>query len=84
MSNRALKEFIAEVHEFREGTTDPVKWREALGIADEMSDPTAASVAEIRGEIEKRDEAIRSDLVEFVQGKRKRQDLQAAVQRGDE
>ena len=83
-SSRTLKEFIGEVHEFREGTIDPVKWREALGIAVEMFDPTVASVVEIREEIEKRDEAIRTELTAFVEGKRERQDLQPVVERGDE
>jgi len=83
-SNRPLKDFIAEVHEFCEGTIDPVKWREALGIVDEMFDPMAASTDRIREIIEKREAAIRADLVEFVQGNRKRQDLQGSVQGEDD
>lgn len=82
-SNRSLQSFLEEVHEFANNEVDITRWAEALKLPDCMLDASDASLAEIRKAIERRDDEMREELVGFVEGKRKRQDLRGAGQEGD-
>ena len=76
-SDRPLNDFLAEVHEFKNGTIKQADWAAALGLSDAILDPSAASAKDIREAIEKRDAEMRQEVIEFVQGSRSRHDLSA-------
>ncbi len=77
-SARPLKDFLAEVHEFKGGTITQADWAMALGLSDSFLDPASVAAMDIRDAIAKRDAEVRKEVIEFVLGARTRHDLKAA------
>lgn len=74
-SDKSLRAFMEQVHEFKEGKVVLSSWAQALGLGNAMVDARAADTDAVVQAIEKRDKAIRADLVEFVKGTKTRVDL---------
>jgi hypothetical protein len=74
-SDKTLRSFMEQVHEFKEGKVELSSWAQALGLEDSMLDAAAAATDVIVQAIQTRDKAIRAELVEFVKGTKTRVDL---------
>jgi hypothetical protein len=74
-SDRSLRDFLKDVHEFKEGKMDIDSWSNALLISKELLDPPSYDLIEIADSVDRRDQAIRSELCEFVLGLKNRTDL---------
>lgn len=74
-SNKSLRSFMEQVHEFKEGKVALSSWAQALEIGDSMLDAEGATNDAIAQAIDKRDKIIRAELVEFIRGTKIRADL---------
>jgi hypothetical protein len=74
-SDKTLRAFMEQVHEFKEGKVALSSWAQALGLVDSMLDAAAGATDAIVQALETRDKAIRAELVEFVKGTKTRVDL---------
>ena len=74
-SDKTLRSFMEQVHEFKEGKVSLTSWAQPLGLTDSMLDASAATTDMIAQGIQTRDKAIRGELVEFVKGTKTRVDL---------
>jgi hypothetical protein len=74
-SDKTLRSFMEQVHEFKEGKLDLCSWARALGLEDSMIDAAAADADSIVKAIQTRDKEIRAELVEFAKGTKTRVDL---------
>jgi hypothetical protein len=89
-SDKTLRSFMEQVHEFKEGKVDLASWAQTLQLenpmldgtkdnTDQLGNPippgTPATSDEIVEAIKRRDAAIRAELVEFVKGTKTRMDL---------
>jgi hypothetical protein len=74
-SDKTLRSFIEQVHEFKEGKVVLSSWAQTLMIEDSMLDAATAATDAIVQAIQTRDKAIRTELVDFVKGGRTRADL---------
>ena len=89
-SDKTLRSFLEEVHEFKEGKVDLASWALALQLENPMLDGTMADDEQSQSilpvgtatntdgivrALRKRDAAIRAELVEFVKGTKIRMDL---------
>jgi len=81
-SNKTLRTFLADVHEFKLAKLKIDDWAKALGLGPTFLDPDKFTLKEIQEAINKREEGMRKEIVEFVQGTRRRQDLQSAAGSG--
>jgi hypothetical protein len=77
-SDRTLKSFLEEVHEFKDKKIILSERGSALGLPDCMVDPSGADVDTLAKALNERDAQIRKDLVDFVKGERERADVEAA------
>lgn len=75
-SDRTLRSFLEEVHNFKKDKDLLGKWADALGIPDVMLDGDGADVNALTQAIGDRDKLIRKELGEFVTGKRLRTDME--------
>jgi len=75
-SNRTLRSFMEEVHEFKEDKPLLNEWAAALGVAETMLDGETTEVTALAEAIDARDILIRKELGEFVSGKRVRVDME--------
>jgi len=78
-SDRTLKSFLEEVHEFKTGKINLAAWSSSLGLPDSMMDAKTADVDALAKAINERDTLIRKELVEFVKGERARADFDDAA-----
>lgn len=74
-SNKPLKSFINEVHEFKNNKVAAADWAKSLAIGEIMLDPSNATTTSIKVAIDERDELIRKEVIEFVKGTRSRVDV---------
>ena len=74
-SDKTLRSFMEQVHEFKEGKVALSAWAESLKLDDTMLDAAASTTDAIVQAIQARDKSIRADLVEFVKGTKARVDL---------
>ena len=72
-SDKSLRSFMEQVHEFKEGKVTLTEWAQSLELEDSMLDVSTAT-AEIVQAMQTRDKAIRAELVEFVEGTKIRRD----------
>ena len=77
-SDRTLKSFLEEVHEFKTGKIALAGWAVSLGLPDSMVDAGQADVDTLVKAIGDRDKLIRDEVCEFVTGKGIRVDLEEA------
>ena len=75
-SNRPLREFLENVHEFKEGTCTLEDWATALDLKMPQVDSATAPIEVLRNLFTERTQKIRSDLEQFVRGTKARIDLQ--------
>jgi hypothetical protein len=75
-SDRTLRAFMEEVHEFKEDKPLLNEWAAALGVAAPMLDGETTEVTALAEAIDARDILIRKELSEFVSGKRLRVDME--------
>jgi hypothetical protein len=76
-SDRPAKEFLEGVHEIKSGKIKLEDWANALDVATCMLDPASSSAQDILDAINKRDDEVRQELVDFVKGNKSRKDLKA-------
>jgi len=69
------KEFLDQIHEFKEGKLNFDEWCNALGVTKEMLQPNQHSVDDVAAAIQTRDKTVRKELIEFVKGQKKRVDV---------
>lgn len=74
-SDKTLKSFMEQVHEFKEKKVDLDKWATSLAISATLLDPNNTSLDDIVSAINKRDETIRTDVTDFIRGTKTRKDL---------
>ena len=74
-SSQPLSAFLEDVRDFQDGLVVRDDWAKALGLTDALLRPDTHTVVEIHEAIEQRDQAIRSEIDEFVTGRRARADL---------
>lgn len=74
-STKTLAEFVSDIHEFKQGKVQPSDWSKSLLITEKMLDPSIGTVEQVIAEIGDRDTSMRSELKEFVLGKKSRIDL---------
>jgi hypothetical protein len=74
-SDRTLKSFLDDIHEFKTGSKTLDAWAQALLVPNSMLDPSTTDVNVLVKAIDDRDKAIRDELVDFVKGTRTRVDL---------
>lgn len=82
-SDKTLRTFLADVHEFKSAKLKLDDWAKALGLGPKFLDPDKFTLKEIEEAINNREETMRKEIVEFVQGARQRQDLQPAAPAAD-
>jgi len=72
-----LETFLNKVHEFRFGQVDVDQWSDALAIPDELRRPTGHSIESVVKTVTVRRDAIKSELLEYVEGRKERKDWAA-------
>jgi len=75
-SNKPLKDFLEEIHEFKEGVLTINDWATALDLKLSQIDSGNSPAEELRSLFTERTQKIRSDLEEFVHGTKIRIDLE--------
>lgn len=78
-SDKGVRFFLDQVHEFRQKKMSVDTWGAALAISQPMLDPATASVDAIFEAIENRDRDIKAELSDFVRGQKVRVDVQTAA-----
>jgi hypothetical protein len=74
-SDKTLRSFMEQVHEFKDGKVVLSSWAQALGLDDTMLDAAVASTDKIVQAVQARDKTVRAELIEFVKGTKTRVDL---------
>jgi len=69
------KDFLDEIHEFKEGKLDFEEWCSGLGVTKEMLQANQFPVDAVVAAIMARDMAVRDELIEFVKGQKARVDV---------
>ncbi len=72
-----LDVFLNKVHEFQSGQVTADDWCQDLAIPAELRRPTSVSSKSVADAVNARTNAIKSELVEYVQGERTRKDWAA-------
>lgn len=73
-SDKSLRSFIEDVHEFKEGKIKIVDWESALSLTATLTAPDGKKLKNIKTDILARDALIRKDLAEFIAGTKQRVD----------
>jgi hypothetical protein len=74
-SDKTLRSFLEQVHEFRTGQEQLNAWASALSLDEAMMSPDAATFGAIADAIQARERAIRADIIDFIKGQKHRADL---------
>jgi len=72
-----LETFLNKVHEFQSEQVKVDQWCDALAITNELRRPTAHSVESLVKAVAARTDAIKSELLDYVEGRRERKDWAA-------
>jgi hypothetical protein len=73
-SDKSLRSFIEDVHEFKEGKIKIPDWETALSLTTTLTSPEGKKLADIKTEVLTRDALIRKDLADFISGNKQRVD----------
>jgi len=73
-SDASMRDFLREVHEFKEKKFEITKWEEALSLSAILTEPGNSTLADIKKTIKDRDILIRQDIIEFIGGSQMRID----------
>lgn len=74
-SDKEMKSFLEEVHEFKNGNFKIEDWELALSIEKAMTEPSNTLLKDLVTSLKKRDSLIRKELIEFINGKKIRTDI---------
>lgn len=74
-SDKEMKSFLKEVHEFKNGNFKIEDWELALSIEKAMTEPSNTLLKDLVTSLKKRDSLIRKELIEFINGKKIRTDI---------
>jgi hypothetical protein len=75
-SNKPLKDFLEDVHEFQVGQLTVQQWATALDLTMPQVDSANTPVDELRDVFAKRTQKIHGDLEQFIRGTKTRIDLE--------
>ncbi len=67
-SDKSMRHFLEQVHEFKSGEKPIDEWEAALLLSPVMTKPDEAQLMQIKQAVEERDACIRKDLIEFIGG----------------
>jgi hypothetical protein len=70
-----LASFLAQVHELKSGQVATAAWAAALDLEPPLLDPSAYDPDAVLASITRREQSMKRELVEYLQGKRPRRDL---------
>jgi hypothetical protein len=73
-SDKSLKSFLEQIHEFKSGQVNLHEWSTTIAIPLPMLEPTGACADNIAKAIQERDKLIRSEVAAFVMGVKPRAD----------
>lgn len=73
-SDKPMRYFLQQVHEFKNGKLQIEDWETALALTSVLTLPDEATFADIKSAIHQRDSLIRKDLIEFIGGQKHRAD----------
>ena len=73
-SDKPMRHFLQEVHEFKDGKVQMSDWETALSLTPTLTLPESSAFADIKNAIQARDVLIRKDLIEFIGGQKHRVD----------
>jgi hypothetical protein len=76
-----LDAFLKKVHEFRSGEVPLGDWCKELAIADELRQPMRFSSTLLADAVDLRTKAIKDELIEYVEGRRDRNDSAPRLER---
>ena len=74
-SNKPLKKFLEQVHEFKDGQTKIEEWATALELTMPQVDSANTAADVLRTLFAERTKKIRGDLEQFVRGTKARIDV---------
>lgn len=74
-SDKPMWDLLKEVHEFKQKRFSRVDWENALALNSQLTEPEGVALNDLVASISARDELIRSELAEFVNGTKVRQDV---------
>jgi hypothetical protein len=81
-SAQAFRDFLRQVHDFKDNDPAINAWAVSLGLTDNMISPSFDVVEEIKTAILHRDTLIREELVAFVRGNKTRVDFEDLKSKG--
>lgn len=67
--------FLKEVHEFKRGNLTRAVWAKSLDMSPVLTEPENASFDEIVKVVRDRDQQIRNEVIDFINGKLERKDV---------
>ena len=73
-SDKPMRSFLQEVHEFKDGKIQMADWETALSLNSTMTAPDGFSLSDIKKAAQTRDALIRKDLINFIEGQKHRVD----------
>ena len=74
-SDKSMWSFLQDVHEFKQGIFVREDWQTSLLLSDILTSPDGKTLGGLKPLIQTRDNAIRTELKEFVSGKKCRVDI---------
>jgi hypothetical protein len=81
-SAQSFREFLRQVHDFKDNDSGIDAWAVSLGLTDNMISPSFALLEEIKTAILQRETLIREELVAFVRGNKTRVDIEEFKSQG--
>lgn len=73
-SDEPMRNFLKEVHEFKEGKIQITDWEAALSLSSTLTSPDGSTLPDIKEAVETRDALIKKDLIDFIAGQKHRVD----------
>jgi len=73
-SDKPMRHFLEQVHEFTNGQVKMEDWEAALSLTPALTMPNKATFSAIKEAIKTRDALIRHDLIDFIGGRKYRVD----------
>lgn len=75
-SAEPMRDFLKEVHEFKEQKIQLDEWEAALSLTTTLTSPAESTLSEITNSVKSRDALIRKDLLDFIAGSKVRADIE--------
>jgi len=71
----SMQSFLVQIDKYKDDSSR-LEWANSLNIPTTLLAPTSATIKDILDAIDKRTKEIRDEIIDFVQGKKKRADLE--------